>query len=342
MGKMKSQMNEGYCLGIESSADDFGVGISSFDGKIASNVIDAYVPSEGGIHPMKAARHHAEVASKAVQEAFQKSGVRPKDLSIIAFSQGPGLGPCLRTGATVARALSSYFGIPLVGVNHCIAHIEIGKLRTRAEDPVTLYVSGGNTLVAAYDAGRYRVFGETLDIALGNCLDVFAREVGLSQKPGLPFGAVIEKLAVNGKELLPLPYTVKGMDLSLSGLITAATALARKEDYKLEDICYSLQETAFSMVTEVTERALAHVGKKELLLTGGVAANKRLQSMIRAVAEEHGVKYDAVEAEFAIDNGAMIAWTGVLAYKHGLTTPLDKSFVRMKWRLEEVEVPWMH
>lgn len=341
MGKMKSQMNEGYCLGIESSADDFGVGISSFGGKIASNVIDAYVPSEGGIHPMKAARHHAEVAGKAIQETFQKSGVRPKDLSIIAFSQGPGLGPCLRTGATVARALSSYFGIPLVGVNHCIAHIEIGKLRTRAEDPVTLYVSGGNTLVAAYDAGRYRVFGETLDIALGNCLDVFAREVGLSQKPGLPFGAVIEKLAVNGKELIPLPYTVKGMDLSLSGLITAATALARKEDYKLEDICYSLQETAFSMVTEVTERALAHVGKKELLLTGGVAANKRLQSMIRAVAEEHGVKYDAVEAEFAIDNGAMIAWTGVLAYKHGLTTPLDKSFVRMKWRLEEVEIPWM-
>lgn len=341
MGKMKPQMTEGYCLGIESSADDFGVGISSFDGKIASNVIDAYVPSEGGIHPMKAARHHAEVASKVIQEAFKKSGVRPKDLSIIAFSQGPGLGPCLRTGATVARALSSYFGVPLVGVNHCIAHIEIGKLRTRAEDPVTLYVSGGNTLVAAYDAGRYRVFGETLDIALGNCLDVFAREVGLSQKPGLPFGAVIEKLALTGKELIPLPYAVKGMDLSLSGLVTAATALAQKGDRKIEDICYSLQETAFSMVTEVTERALAHVGKKELLLTGGVAANKRLQSMIRAVAEEHGVKYDAVETEFSIDNGAMIAWTGVLAYKHGLTTPLDKSFVRMKWRLEEVEVPWM-
>jgi universal protein Kae1 len=342
MRKMKADTGKGNCLGIESSADDFSVGISTYDGRILANMIDAYVPPEGGIHPREAARHHAEVASKVLREAFSKSGVKQKDVSIIAFSQGPGLGPCLRTGATVARALASYMSIPLVGVNHCIAHIEIGKLRTGAKNPVTLYVSGGNTIVAAFDAGRYRVFGETLDIALGNCLDVFAREAGLRQKLGLPFGAAIEKLALKGKQLIPLPYTVKGMDLSLSGLVTAATALLKKGDYKLEDVCYSLQETAFSMVTEVTERALAHTGKKELLLTGGVAANKRLQSMIRAVAEEHEVKFDAVETEFAIDNGAMIAWTGVLAYKHGVITPIDKSFVKLKWRLDEVEIPWMH
>ena len=342
MRKMKADTGKGNCLGIESSADDFSVGISTYDGRILANMIDAYVPPEGGIHPREAARHHAEVASKVLREAFSKSGVKQKDVSIIAFSQGPGLGPCLRTGATVARALASYMSVPLVGVNHCIAHIEIGKLRTGAKNPVTLYVSGGNTIVAAFDAGRYRVFGETLDIALGNCLDVFAREAGLRQKLGLPFGAAIEKLALKGKQLIPLPYTVKGMDLSLSGLVTAATALLKKGDYKLEDVCYSLQETAFSMVTEVTERALAHTGKKELLLTGGVAANKRLQSMIRAVAEEHEVKFDAVETEFAIDNGAMIAWTGVLAYKHGVITPIDKSFVKLKWRLDEVEIPWMH
>lgn len=339
---MKADTGKGNCLGIESSADDFSVGISTYDGRILANMIDAYVPPEGGIHPREAARHHAEVASKVLREAFSKSGVKQKDVSIIAFSQGPGLGPCLRTGATVARALASYMSVPLVGVNHCIAHIEIGKLRTGAKNPVTLYVSGGNTIVAAFDAGRYRVFGETLDIALGNCLDVFAREAGLRQKLGLPFGAAIEKLALKGKQLIPLPYTVKGMDLSLSGLVTAATALLKKGDYTLEDVCYSLQETAFSMVTEVTERALAHTGKKELLLTGGVAANKRLQSMIRAVAEEHEVKFDAVETEFAIDNGAMIAWTGVLAYKHGVITPIDKSFVKLKWRLDEVEIPWMH
>ena len=331
---------EHYCMGIESSADDFSIGISTFNGKIVANIVDAYVPKEGGIHPREAARHHAEVASMVLDGALKESGLKPQNLSVIAFTQGPGLGPCLRTGATVARALASYLKIPLVGVNHCIAHIEIGKLETGTKNPLTLYVSGGNTIVAAFDSGRYRIFGETLDIALGNCLDVFAREAGLHQKPGLPFGAVIEKLAQSGKQLIKLPYTVKGMDVSLSGLLTAAVALLKKGEHKLEDVCYSLQETGFSMVTEVTERALAHTGREEVLLTGGVAANKRLQGMIRSVAEEHDARFDVVPTEFAIDNGAMIAWTGVLAYTHGTTTAIEKSQVRLRWRLEEVEVPW--
>jgi universal protein Kae1 len=340
MRKSKDNATQSYCLGIESTADDFSVGISTFQGEILANVIDAYIPIEGGIHPREAARHHAEVTSRVLEEAFMKSTIKPQNLSVIAFSQGPGLGPCLRTGATVARAMAAYLEIPLVGVNHCLAHIEIGKLKTRAQDPITLYISGGNTIVAAFDAGRYRVFGETLDIALGNCLDVFAREAELRQKPDLPFGAVIEKLAAKGDKLIPLPYTVKGMDTSLSGLLTAAVNLLKKGEYKLEDLCYSLQETAFSMVTEVTERALAHTEKKEVLLTGGVAANKRLQSMIKAIAEEHDARFCVVPSEFAVDNGAMVAWTGVLAYTHGLITPIEKSFVKPRWRLEEVEIPW--
>jgi universal protein Kae1 len=340
MRKSKDNATQSCCLGIESTADDFSVGISTFQGEILANVIDAYIPIEGGIHPREAARHHAEVTSRVLEEAFMKSTIKPQNLSVIAFSQGPGLGPCLRTGATVARAMAAYLEIPLVGVNHCLAHIEIGKLKTRAQDPITLYISGGNTIVAAFDAGRYRVFGETLDIALGNCLDVFAREAGLRQKPDLPFGAVIEKLAAKGDKLIPLPYTVKGMDTSLSGLLTAAVNLLKKGEYKLEDLCYSLQETAFSMVTEVTERALAHTEKKEVLLTGGVAANKRLQSMIKAIAEEHDARFCVVPSEFAVDNGAMVAWTGVLAYTHGMITPIEKSFVKPRWRLEEVDVPW--
>ncbi len=338
---MPARTREGYCLGIESTADDFSVGIATFKGEILANVISAYMPPEGGIHPREAARHHAEVADKVLEEAFQKSGVKPKDVKVVAFSQGPGLGPCLRTGATVARALASYLGIPLVGVNHCVAHIEVGKLKTGAVDPVTLYVSGGNTIVAAFDSGRYRVFGETLDIALGNCLDVFAREAGLRQKPGEPFGAVVEKLAKDGRKLISLPYTVKGMDMSFSGLLTAAVNILKRGESRLEDLCYSLQETAFSMVTEVTERALAHTEKKEVLLTGGVAANKRLQEMIRSIAKEHNAKFCVVPSHFAIDNGAMIAWTGVLAFTHGIVTPIHESFVKLRWRLEEVEVPWV-
>ena len=333
--------NRCYCLGIESSADDFGVGIANFAGDILANVSDGYIPTEGGIHPREAARHHAEVAEKVLSEALKKANVKPSDLSCIAFSMGPGLGPSLRTGATVARALSSFLEIPLVGVNHSVAHIEVGKLQTGAHDPVTLYASGGNTMVTAIESGRYRVFGETLDIALGNCLDVFAREVGLKHKKGMPLGAAIEQLALKGKRLVSLPYVVKGMDLSLSGLLTAATTAWQKGGCSLEDLCYSLQEHAFSMVTEVTERALAHTEKKEVLLTGGVAANKRLQAMLKVISEEHNARFSVVPLQYATDNGAMIAWTGVLGFSHGLTVPVDESYVKLRWRVDKVDVPWI-
>lgn len=328
------------CLGIESSADDFGVGVATFGGEVLANKSDSYIPEQGGIHPREAARHHAEVADSVIQSALLAAEVKPQDLTCIAYSQGPGLGPSLRTGATVARALASYLNIPLVGVNHSVAHIEIGKLKTGAYDPVTLYASGGNTMVTAYESGRYRVFGETLDIALGNCLDVFGREAGLKGKKGLPVGAQIEQLALKGKKLVALPYVVKGMDLSLSGLLTAASTAVQKGE-ALEDVCFSLQEHAFSMVTEVTERALAHTEKKEVLLTGGVAANKRLQAMLAVIAEEHGATFSVVPMQYATDNGAMIAWTGTLAYRHGLETPIDESMVRLRWRVDKVDVPWI-
>ena len=330
-----------FCLGIEATADDFSVGILNFEGKVLANVIDAFIPETGGIHPREASRHHAKVAGEVISKAFQEADIKPKDITVVAFSQGPGLGPCLRTGATAARALASYLSVPLVGANHCVAHVEIGKLTTGARNPVTLYVSGGNTIVSAFDAGRYRVFGETLDIAVGNCLDVFAREAGLRQREGMPFGAMVEKLAGGGKTLVDLPYSVKGMDLSFSGLLTAVVRLLKTEKYRLEDLCYSLQEVAFSMLTEVTERALAHTEKREVLLTGGVGANKRLQAMLNAVAEEHDSRFCVVPKQYALDNGAMIAWTGILAYQHGVITPIEKSFVRLKWRLEDVDAPWV-
>lgn len=329
------------CLGIESTADDFSVGVVSFEGEVLANVIDAFASESGGIHPREASRHHGEVAKEVISKAFQESGISPRQIAIVAFSQGPGLGPCLRAGATAARALASYLAVPLVGVNHCVAHIEIGKLETGATDPITLYVSGGNTIISAFDAGHYRVFGETLDIAVGNCIDVFAREAGLRQGEGMPFGAIVEKLAKKGRRLVDLPYSVKGMDLSFSGLLTAAIGLHRGGKYRLKDLCYSLQETAFSMLSEVTERALAHTEKREILLTGGVGANERLQAMLRAISEEHGSIFCVVPKQYALDNGAMIAWTGILSYKHGVTTPIENSLVRLKWRLEEVNAPWV-
>ena len=338
---LEKKSSDSYCLGIESTADDFGAAVVSFNGEVLSNVNDTYLPKEGGIHPREAARHHAEVSEKVLTETLEKASLASRDISLVAFSQGPGLGPCLRTGATAARALASYLDVPLVGVNHCVGHIEIGKLATKAVDPVTLYVSGGNTIVSAFEAGRYRIFGETLDIAMGNCLDVFARAVGLQQRKGAPFGAVVEELARKGQNFVSLPYVVKGMDLSYSGLLTAAVQAFKSRKGSLEDICFSLQEVAFSMLTEVTERALAHTQKPEVLLTGGVAANKKLQSMLEVIAKDHDARFCVVPLNLAADNGAMIAWAGILAYGSGLSTPVENSFVNVHWRLEDVYAPWV-
>ncbi|MCK4317801.1 tRNA (adenosine(37)-N6)-threonylcarbamoyltransferase complex transferase subunit TsaD, partial [Candidatus Bathyarchaeota archaeon] len=220
-------------LGVESTADNLGIGIVSSGKEVLANIIDVHVPEEGGIHPREAARHHSDEMGNAVRRALDTAGVSVDEIDIIAFAQGPGLGPCLRTGATSARALAAYLRKPLVGVNHCVAHVEVGRMATGAEDPLTLYVSGGNTIVSGYESGRYRIFGETLDIAVGNCLDSFAREAGLEY----PGGPDIERKAAAGKNLIPLPYTVKGMDLSYSGLLTAITAELHSGRHTVEDLC---------------------------------------------------------------------------------------------------------
>lgn len=323
------------CLGIEGTAHTFGVGIVDSRGKVRANVSKVYTPRKGGIHPREAAQFHAANARAVLDEALQKAKVDIEDIGLVAFSIGPGLGPCLRTAATAARALAIWLRVPIVGVNHCVAHVEIGRLVEAAKDPVTLYVSGGNTQVIAFDAGRYRVFGETLDIPVGNCLDVFAREVGLPQ----PGGPNVERLAREGRRYIPLPYVVKGMDLSFSGLMTEAVRKYRA-GADLHDLCFSLQETAFAALVEVTERAVAHTEKKEVMLTGGVAANKRLREMVQLMAKEHGAKFYVPPPSLSVDNGAMISWTGLLLYKCGIRHKIEDTIVRQRWRTDEIEIPW--
>jgi len=322
------------CLGIEGTAHTLGIGIVSEDGTVLANVREVFVPETGGIHPREAAEFHAKKISNLLARALKQSGQDLKNVGLIAFSQGPGLPPCLRGTAVLARSLALDLRLPLIGVNHCLAHVEIGRLVSGAKDPITLYVSGGNTLVAGHAEGRYRIFGETLDIPIGNMLDVFARKVGF----GHPGGPKIEKLAAKSSTYLHLPYVVKGMDLSYSGLLTAAVNKFNGEN--LESLCFSLQEVAFSMLAEVTERALAHTEKKSILLTGGVAANHRLQEMLESIANDHGVSLHVVSRKLAGDNGAMIAWTGLRLFQHGITTPIEHSHVDSKWRLDDVEIPW--
>ncbi|MFX1568970.1 MAG: KEOPS complex N(6)-L-threonylcarbamoyladenine synthase Kae1 [Promethearchaeota archaeon] len=328
------------CLGIESTAHTFGIGIITFEGDVLSSKNATYFPEEGGLHPIKVREFHLYYFSDIILQAISEAGISIKDINLIAFSQSPGLGPVLKIGAWVARMLSQILKIPIVGVNHCIAHIEIGRLICHIDDPLVLYISGGNTIVSAFESERYQIFGETLDLAVGNMIDSFARDAGLSH----PGGPKIEKLASKSNNYIPLPYVVKGMDLSFSGLYTAAKYLLQSEDYgktyDLNDVAYSLQETAFGMLTEVTERALAHTEKKEVLLTGGVAANQRLQSMIESISREHDARFEVVPLKFAGDNGAMIGWTGILRYNAEGGHNVSETLIKPKERMDKITVPW--
>lgn len=320
-------------LGIESTAHTLAVGI--FDGKkILSDSRGIYKPEKGGIHPAEAAKHHENVKEEILAQALEESGLLLTDIDVIAFSAGPGLPPCLRAGLDFAKELRQKTRKPAVAVNHPVAHIEIAKFLTKAKDPVVLYTSGGNTQVIGYASGRYRVFGETQDIAVGNAIDTFIRET----TGGYPGGPVMEQYAKQGRNYKELPYVVKGMDLSFSGIVTAA--LQRyKQGADIADLCFSFQETCYAMLTEVTERALAHSEKKEVLLTGGVAASERLQQMIKIMCEERGASAFLCPKEYSGDNGIMIAIAGFLAYSSGQRT--KKLDYNSKWRVDEAEISWL-
>jgi len=324
-----------HCLGIEGTAHSFGAGVVTSEGKVLSNEWDMLRPAQGGIHPREASRHHSELGPGIIKKAVEKAGIGFREIDLIAFSQGPGLGPCLRTTATIARTLSLKLEVPLVGVNHCVAHIEIGCLESNFNDPVTVYVSGGNTQVIAFAGGRFRTFGETLDIAIGNMLDVLGRELGMD----FPGGPIIEKEAKNGEQYHSLPYSVKGMDLSYSGMLTAAKRLL-SEGVPIPDICHSVQETSFGMIAEIAERAIAHTKKNELLLTGGVARNNRLTEILSGVAERHEIEFHRVSPSLAGDQGAMIAWNGILQYNAGSQIEVENSGILPKWRTDDQDILW--
>ncbi len=325
------------CLGVESTAHTFSCSIVDED-DILSDVRDVYRPPEGsGIHPREAARHHSDVCDRVLVDALSDADLSIADIDVIAYSAGPGLGPCLRIGAVMARSLAYYHNKPLVPVNHAVGHIELGIRLTRAKDPLVLLVSGGHCMILAFYSNRWRVLGETLDITLGQLLDQFGRALGFAS----PCGARIEELAERSGNYIRLPYTVKGNDVSYSGLLTYAKRLINTVDtVDTVDICYSLQETAFAMLSEVTERALAFTRKTELLVVGGVAANKRLAEMLKSVCSRHGSTLHVVPIRYAGDCGAQIACTGILAYKAGISVDASRAYVKQSWRLDTVDIPW--
>lgn len=351
-------------LGLEGSANKLGVGVIKHHtgplsetnrAEVLSNVRDTYVTPPGeGFLPRDTARHHRNWVVRIIKRSLADANICGDDLDCICFTQGPGMGAPLQSVVIAARTLSQLWNKPLVGVNHCIGHIEMGREITGAQNPVVLYVSGGNTQVIAYSKQRYRIFGETLDIAIGNCLDRFARTLKIPNDPAPGYN--IEQMAKKGRHFVPLPYTVKGMDLSMSGILAHVDEIAKdlfkgnskklvdqetNEPITPEDLCFSLQETLFAMLVEITERAMAHVQSNQVLIVGGVGSNERLQEMMTLMVKDRkNGSIHATDERFCIDNGIMIAHAGLLGYRMGQTNDLQNTVCTQRFRTDEVFVEW--
>ncbi|MDD5148000.1 MAG: KEOPS complex N(6)-L-threonylcarbamoyladenine synthase Kae1 [Candidatus ainarchaeum sp.] len=322
------------CIGIESTAHTFGAGIVDSECNILANEKKSYITEGGGIHPREAADLHYSNARQVIEDALKKANLSMKEIDIVGFSQGPGLGPCLQVGAVAARALALQNKKPLIGVNHCVAHVEIAKKITNAKEAIYVYASGANTQIIGYEAGRYRVYGETLDIGIGNLLDSFGRSLGI----GFPAGPKIDEMYFQAKNYIELPYSVKGMDLVFSGLQTAAERKIATADRI--DLAYSLMHNAFAELAEVSERALAHTERKELVLTGGVAASKALRKILEEMCNGRGAKLLVPPFGVCTDNGAMIAWLGIVENKAGIKQEIWETRILPRQRTDDVEITW--
>lgn len=320
------------CISIEGTAHTFAVSVLNEEGQIFADIRDMYKTESGGIIPVKAAQHHKDVRERIIKEVIEKS--KQKKFDLVAYSMSPGLPPTLKVALETAKDLAKDLNCSLIGVNHSLSHLTHGKFLTGAKDPIYVYCSGANTQIISLEGKKYRIFGEALSIALGNALDKFGREMGL----GFPPGPKIEELAKNGK-YVELPYTVKGMDVEFSGIITKAIDLFKK-GFKKEDLCFSLQETLFAMLTEITERALAHTGKNEVLLIGGVAANKRLCDMLNKMCNARNAKFYVVPKEHSGDNANMIGYQGMIEYKAGRSIDIKKADIRPYERVDEISIFW--
>lgn len=328
---MKQKM---LCLGIESTAHTIACAIVDKNCKILGDQRKTFTTISGGLKPSQVADHHYVNAVQIVKNTLKEASLQMKDIDCIAFSQGPGLGPCLRIGAVTARTLALANNKPLIGVNHALAHIEIAKKLTKAIDPVIVYVSGGNSQILVFDKQKYRVLGETIDIGVGNLLDSFGRSLGL----GFPAGPKIDQMYFQAKKYEKLPYSVKGMDLHFSGLLSAAEKKINKTNQS--DLAFSLMHTAFAIIAEVTERALAFTQKKQALVTGGVACSKALQEMLEKMCKQRKISLHVCPAKYAVDNAAMIAWTGMLHFKHGQKTSIKNSQTIQRFRADKIKIKW--
>ena len=325
-------------LGIESSCDDTSAAVLR-DGVLLSNVIASQQVHKdfGGVVPELASRAHEQNIVPVVSEALRKAGVKPEDLTAVAFTRGPGLLGSLLVGTSFAKALSLSLDIPMIMVNHLQGHILANFVR-QPDKPVDepsfpylcLLVSGGNSQIVKVNSPlEYEILGQTIDDAVGEAFDKCSKMLGL----GYPGGPVIDRLAKLGdpNRFHFAKPNIPGLDYSFSGIKTSLLYFVRDEMAKdpefleknKEDLCASFQKTLIDILLDKLVKAAKQTGIKEVTIGGGVSANSGLRARIEAEGKKRGWNTYLPEFKFTTDNAAMIAIAGYYHYLAGERTPLD-------------------
>ncbi len=315
-----------YILGIETSCDETSVAVIRDGKEILSNVISSQIEIHkrfGGVVPEVASRRHVEGITLILQEALEQAKISLDDISAIAVTYGPGLVGALLVGVSSAKSLAFAKGIPLIGVHHIAGHIYANRFVKEMKFPlISLLVSGGHTeLVYMKEHGSFEILGQTRDDAAGEAYDKVARSLQLPY----PGGPHIDRLAHVGQANIPLPRAwlePGSYDFSFSGLKSAVlntlhNANQRGEEIKPEDLAASFQASVVEVLVEKTFRAVKQHRVQQLLLAGGVAANKGLREELTRRAQAEGIDLVIPPISLCTDNAAMIAAAGYIKYQKG-------------------------
>ena len=319
-------------LAIETSCDETAVAIIKNGREILANVVASQIESHkrfGGVVPEIASRHHVEQITIVLEEAMNQAAITYEDIDAIAVTEGPGLVGALLIGVNAAKALAVAHNIPLVPVHHIAGHIYANRLVKEMTFPLlTLVVSGGHTeLVYMKEHGSYEVIGETRDDAAGEAYDKVARQLNLPY----PGGPHIDRLAHKGNPVIDLPRAwleKDSFDFSFSGLKSAVintihNANQRGEEIKPEDLAASFQASVIEVVVTKTRLAAEKYNVKQVLLAGGVAANKGLRATLEKEFSETEIDLVIPPLNLCTDNAAMIAAAGSIEFEKGKRAGLD-------------------
>ncbi len=331
-------------LGIETSCDETGIAIYDSEAGLLANQLYSQVKLHadyGGVVPELASRDHVRKTIPLIQEALKEAGLTAKDIDGVAYTAGPGLVGALLVGATIGRSLAFAWDVPAVPVHHMEGHLLAPMLEDNPPDfPfVALLVSGGHTqLISVTGIGKYELLGESIDDAAGEAFDKTAKLLGLDY-PGGPMLSKMAQQGTEGRFTFPRPMTDRpGLDFSFSGLKTFAANTVRANDDSPQthaDIARAFEDAVVDTLAIKCKRALDHTGFKRLVMAGGVSANRTLRAKLGEMMAKRGGEVFYARPEFCTDNGAMIAYAGMVRLQTGATQDLSVS-VRPRWPLAEL------